>query len=144
MNFDVRAALRFGAFGATIVFVPLAGLVLFVSGMSDCVDCDTTPFLLYGWGLAALLATAFGLLTGSVVALIASYLDAVHHDRKTSIVLMFVILLLAFPTLWVAPSLYTYVSYLQTPRDQLPPNDPRRTGSECARTKLPANVVCGH
>ena len=58
--------------------------------------------------------------------------------------LTIVIVALAFPTIWVAPKFYGYVTYLRTPTDQLPPGDARRTLSDCAKRAHVPEVVCAH
>lgn len=136
-------ALRFGSLGAALVFVPLAAAAVFVSGMSDCVACDTSPFLVEALLMSALYALLFGLVAGSAGATLKPRLDERLRPAAATIVLVSTVALLAIPTLAYAPRIYSYVEYLRTPRSQLPPGDPRYRPSDCSRRTQP-NVVCAH
>ena len=72
-KFNARAALAFGALGAAITFLPLAGFILFAAGMNDCQDCGLPPDAFGALFFAAALATLFGVVTGSASAWLKRY-----------------------------------------------------------------------
>ena len=143
-KFNARAARAFGALGAAITFLPLAGFILFAAGMIDCQDCGLPPDAFGALFFAAALATLFGVVTGSASAWLKRYTGDLIGRSLGTAGLTIVIVALAFPTIWVAPKLYGYVTYLRTPTDQLPPSDARRTLSDCAKRARVPEVVCAH
>ena len=143
-KFNARAALAFGALGAAITFLPLAAFVLFAAGMNDCQDCGLPPDAFGALFFAAELATLFGVVTGSAAAWLKRYADDSIDRRLGTAGLTILVVALACPTIWVAPRLYDYVTYLRTPTDQLPPGDPRRTLSDCSKRTHAPDVVCAH
>jgi len=144
MSFPHRRAVAFGALAAAMVFVPLAALAVLVAGMSECSSCSASGFVLNAWMLAAALALIFGAVIGPAAALLKHPLEKHVTGRAAAMILVLAIAALAYPTISFAPSLYNYVTYLRTPRDQLPPNDPRRRPSNCSPAKLPRDTVCAY
>ena len=141
-RFDARSALLFGSMGATFVFVPLASFALLVEGMSDCIDCGISSFLVQAWALAAIFALVFGMLAGSAAALLRPRLSALIRPSMTIVALTLMTGLLAWGAVMIAPRLYVSAVYWMTPRQQLPPGDPRRMPSDCSKTSKSADTIC--
>ena len=142
IRFDARSATLFGSMGAAFVFVPLASFALLAEGMSDCIDCGISSFLVQAWILAALFALLVGLLAGSTAGVLRPWLSGFARPFMTIVVLTLMTGLLAWGAMMIAPPLYVSAVYWITPRQQLPPGDPRRTPSDCSKTRKTADTIC--
>jgi hypothetical protein len=141
---DRRTALRFGAFAAAMVFVPLAGLALFIAGLAECTHCGVPSFIADAWLLSALLAASFGLVSGVAAAWVKPLLDRKIHPQIAFVAVVLTIVIAASAVVWSAPHMYAYAQYIRTPRDQLAPGDPNRINSDCQKRKLPQNAICAY
>ena len=141
---DARKAVPVGSFGAAIVFVPLGVLAAIAAGSAECSDCGADRFLVDALLLSAIYAASFGLIAGCIAAVLKPALDRRIHPIGATLLLSAAVALLAIPTVQYAPRLYVYAEYLRTPRDELPPTDPRHRPSDCSKRKLPPNVACAH
>ena len=142
---EARAVVRFGGLAAVIVFVPLAALAFLAYGLRECGnDCGPATDLLDAWLLALVYAALFGLVAGFAAAGLKPALQQPMGPRLATLALVVVIAVAGCALVWAGPRVYLYVQYLRTPREQLPPGDPRRVPSECTKAKLPKDTICGY
>lgn len=133
----------FGAPAAMLVFAPLFLFSFFNFGLRECFDDCGPPWDLYdAWLMSALYAGLFGVLSGFAAGALLPSLEKRLRRWLALAILAVGIVVSACPVVWVAPSIYLYVDYLRTPRDQLPVGDPNRRPSDCSRRRHPANTIC--